>query len=95
MNFLTFTVHYQDSFFSSSFLQEPKELLETTDKIANKLVQQIQSLKQRSKKCGENTRSRQRDGALERSESQRLVPLKICASLTTTIMISRLGAVIL
>ncbi|KAL7323250.1 hypothetical protein PS15p_211179 [Mucor circinelloides] len=44
-------------------LQEPKELLETTGKIANKLVQQIQLLKQRSKKCG----------APERSEGQRLV----------------------
>ena len=71
-----FTVHYQDSFFSFSFLQEPKEVLETTDKIANKLVQQIQLLKRRSKKCGENTRPRQRDGVPERSEGQRLVCFK-------------------
>ena len=52
-------------------------MLETTDKIANKLVQQVQLLKRRSKKCGENTRPRQRDGAPERSEVQRLVYWKI------------------
>ncbi|KAL7330757.1 hypothetical protein PS15p_205657 [Mucor circinelloides] len=36
-------------------LQEPKELLETTDKIANKLVQQIQLLKRKSRLRKERT----------------------------------------
>ncbi|KAL9547017.1 hypothetical protein PS6_007360 [Mucor atramentarius] len=54
-------------------LQEPKELLETTDKIAHKLVQQIQLLKRRSEKCGEDTRPRQRDSTPERNKGQRLL----------------------